>query len=324
MSPSIQRPSLQPLLQSGPAMSPQSPRSSPRPLEGPRGRRPAHPFSPGRIGIYTFLGLAALAFLVPLYIMLATSLKTMPEIRIGNALSLPMAPQFDAWRKAWSAACTGLECSGIQVGFWNSVRIAVPSVILSVLVGAVNGYTLSFWRFRGANLAFAVLLFGIFIPYQVFVFPLVRIYAFVGLYGTLSGIVLIHVIFGMPITTLMFRNYFAGVPLELFKAARVDGAGFTRIFLQIMLPMSKPIIVVALIWQATGVWNDYLFGLIFAGRANLPMTAQLNNIIASELGAHEYNVDMAATMLTALVPLTVYFLSGKWFVRGIAAGAVKG
>jgi glucose/mannose transport system permease protein len=217
-----------------------------------------------------------------------------------------------------------LQCSGIQVGFWNSVRIVVPSVLLSVLVGAINGYTLSFWRFRGANLAFGILLFGMFIPYQVFVFPLVRIYAFFGLYGTLTGIVMIHIIFGMPITTLMFRNYYATLPLELFKAARVDGAGFVRIFFQIMLPMSKPIIVVALIWQTTGVWNDYLFGLVFAGRENLPMTTQLNNLIASELGAHEYNVDMAATMLTALVPLLVYFLSGKWFVRGIVTGAVKG
>jgi glucose/mannose transport system permease protein len=297
--------------------------TSPPILEGPQGRKPRR-LSIGRIGIYVFLCVGAAAFIVPLYVMLATSLKTMPEIRAGNVLSFPVAPEFDAWAKAWFAACTGLQCSGIQVGFWNSVRIVVPSVLLSVLVGAINGYTLSFWRFRGANLAFGILLFGMFIPYQVFVFPLVRIYAFFGLYGTLTGIVMIHIIFGMPITTLMFRNYYATLPLELFKAARVDGAGFVRIFFQIMLPMSKPIIVVALIWQTTGVWNDYLFGLVFAGRENLPMTTQLNNLIASELGAHEYNVDMAATMLTALVPLLVYFLSGKWFVRGIVTGAVKG
>jgi glucose/mannose transport system permease protein len=290
----------------------------------PRGRRPARPFAPARIAIYVSLIVATVFFLAPIYVMLATSLKPMTEIRGGNSLSLPVAPDLAAWVKAWSAACTGLDCRGIQVGFWNSVKIVVPSVVLTVLVGALNGYTLSFWRFRGANAIFAVLLFGIFIPYQVFVFPIIRLYAGVGLYGTLPGIVLIHMIFGMPITTLMFRSYYAGIPIELFKAARVDGAGFLRIFTQVILPMSAPIIMVAVIWQATASWNDYLFGLVFAGRTNQPMTVQLNNIILAELGVHEYNVDMAATMLTALVPLCVYFMSGKWFVRGIATGAVKG
>jgi glucose/mannose transport system permease protein len=294
-----------------------------RPAE-PSGPRPRGLLSPGRVAIYVFLGLSTLFFLAPIYVMVATSLKPMVEIRGGNALAPPVTPELAAWVKAWASACTGLDCRGIRVGFWNSVRIVVPSVVLTVLVGALNGYTLSFWRFRGANLVFAILLFGIFVPYQVFVFPLIRIYAFLHLYGTLPGIVLIHVMFGMPITTLMFRNYYASIPLDLFKAARVDGAGFLRIFRQIVLPMSAPIIVVAVIWQATGSWNDYLFGLVFAGSANLPMTVQLNNIILAELGVHEYNVDMAATMLTAIVPLVVYFFSGKWFVRGIATGAVKG
>ena len=287
---------------------------------GPRPRR----LSPARIGVYLLLASAALFFLLPIYIMVATALKTMPEIRGGSSLAWPSAPDAAAWFKAWSAACIGLDCNGIRVGFWNSVRIVAPSVALAVALGAVNGYCLSFWRFRGANLLFAIMLFGIFIPYQIFVFPLIGIAARLGLYGRLPGIVLVHVVFAMPIMTLMFRNYFATLPIEIFKAARVDGAGFWRIFFSIMLPMASPIIVVAVIWQATASWNDYLLGLVFAGRENLPMTAQLNLLVSAEMGAHEYNVDMAATLQTALVPLVIYFVSGKWFARGIAAGAVKG
>jgi glucose/mannose transport system permease protein len=289
----------------------------------PRLRR-RKPLSIARIGIYGFLVIAALFFLAPIYIMVATSLKAMPEIRDGNVLALPRDPSFAAWGHAWFSACTGLSCNGIGVGFWNSVKITVPAVALSVFVGAVTGYTLSFWRFRGTNLVFGILVLSVFVPYQVFVFPLVSLSAAFGLYGTLHGIVLIHMIFGMPITTLMFRNYYAGLPVELIKAARVDGAGYIRIFFQIILPMSGPIVIVAVIWQATGVWNDFLFGSVFAGRANQPMTVQLNNIISSQMGVREYNMEMAATLLTAVVPLVVYLVSGKWFVRGITSGAVKG
>lgn len=280
--------------------------------------------TPARLGLYAFLISAAMFFALPLFIMVITSWKTMDEIRMGTIFTLPHAINFDAWFKAWGSACTGITCEGIGGGFWNSVKILVPSVALSVTLGALNGYALSFWRFRGANIAFALLMTGTFVPHQVYIFPLVQIYAFLGIYGTLPGIVIVHVIFGLPVMTLIFRNYFAGIPEEIFKAARVDGAGFWRIFLMIMLPMSTPIMIVAVIWQVTGIWNDFLLGLIFAGRENLPMTVQLNNIVNSQFGEREYNVDMAATILTALVPLVVYFVSGKWFVRGIAAGAVKG
>ncbi|NBJ11418.1 carbohydrate ABC transporter permease [Microvirga arsenatis] len=289
----------------------------------PQGRRPRH-LTAGRIGIYAFLATAALFFLLPLWIMVVTSLKPMEEIRMGNILALPAAMTFEAWTKAWSSACTGLECNGISVGFWNSVRILVPSVILSIIVGAINGYALSFWRVRGANVMFGVLLLGAFIPYQVFLYPLVRIFSLTGIYNSLTCIVLVHVIFGLPTMTLLFRNYYAGLPIELFKAARIDGGGFWSIFLRVILPMSTPILVVATILQVTGIWNDFIFGLTFAGRQNLPMTVQLNNIVNSTQGERAYNVDMAATMLAALVPLVVYFVSGRWFVRGIAAGAVKG
>lgn len=286
-------------------------------------KRRAH-FSPARIGIYAFLFTAALFFLLPLYVMLVTSFKDMPEIRSGSIFALPMAFSLDAWREAWSGACTGLSCEGIRGGFWNSVAITVPSTVLPILLGAINGYALSFWKPRGASLLFGILMVGAFIPLQVMIYPLVRVLATFGIFGTLPGIVLVHMVFAMPVMTLLFRNYYAAVPHELFQAARIDGGGFFRIFVSVMLPMSLPIIVVAAIMQVTGVWNDYILGLVFAGTDNLPMTVQLNNVINTTTGTRQYNVNMAATILTSLVPLAIYFISGRWFVRGIAAGAVKG
>ena len=287
-----------------------------------RRRRPAT--SAARFGLYGFLLTAAAFFLLPLYVMLVTSFKPMEEIRLGNLFALPVKVTVEPWVMAWSAACTGLQCDGIRGGFWNSVAIVVPSTVLSILVGALNGYALSFWKPRGGAWLFGVLLVGAFVPYQVVMFPLVRAFAAMSLFGTLPGIVLIHTIFGMPVMTLLFRNYYASVPQELFKAARIDGGGFWRIFLQLMLPMAVPIVIVAVIMQATAIWNDYILGLVFAGRDHLPMTVQLNNVINTTTGERLYNVNMAATVLTSLVPLSIYLLSGRWFVRGIAAGAVKG
>jgi glucose/mannose transport system permease protein len=281
-------------------------------------------FTPARIGIYGFLIGAALFFLFPLYVMLVTSVKSMEEIRNGSLFALPGQFNIDAWIAAWSSACTGVACDGIRGGFMNSVAIVVPSTIIPIFLGALNGYALSFWRPRGANILFGILMVGAFIPVQVMIFPLVRLLAAADLYSSLPGIVVVHTIFSMPVMTLLFRNYFSSIPHELFNAARIDGGGFWRIFLQLILPMSTPIIVVAAIMQVTGVWNDYLLGLVFAGRENLPMTVQLNNIINTTTGTRLYNVNMAATILTSLVPLTLYFVSGRWFVRGIAAGAVKG
>ena len=292
-------------------------------MNGPAGPRPRRLTAP-RVAVYAILVATALLFLVPLYVMVVTSLKTTAEIRAGTILGLPPAATFEPWIKAWTSACTGLTCQGIRVGFWNSVTILVPSVIVSIAVGAVSGYALALWRVPGSGLLFTLLLAGAFIPYPVFVYPLVRIFSGLGIYGSLPGIVVIHTIFGLPVMTVLFRNFFAGLPPELFKAARVDGAGFARILVSIMLPMSTPIVIVAVILQVTGIWNDFLLGLVFAGRENLPMTVQLNNIVNSTQGEREYNVEMAATLLTALVPLAVYFFSGRWFVRGIAAGAVKG
>ncbi|MHA6298985.1 carbohydrate ABC transporter permease [Devosia sp. CAU 1758] len=290
----------------------------------PRGPRPKPFFTPQKIIIYSILVFFTLYFLFPLYVMVVTSFKTMPEIRFGNIFALPNQVNFDAWAKAWTSACTGLNCQGLSPGFWNSVKITIPSTIVSIFIAAVNGYALVNWRFKGSEIFFSILIFGSFIPYQVMLYPLVMITRELKIFGTLQAVILIHTIFGMPILTLLFRNYFASLPQELFKAARVDGAGFWRIFFEIMLPMSLPIFVVALILQITGIWNDFLFGVVFAGTQNYPMTVQLNNIVNSAQGTPEYNVNMAATVLTGLVPLIIYFVSGKLFVRGVAAGAVKG
>ncbi|MCX5513045.1 sugar ABC transporter permease [Kaistia algarum] len=289
----------------------------------PRGPKPEG-VTAGRAGLYAFLAVSAAFFLLPAYVMVVTSLKTMDEIRLGRIFALPAHFDLSAWVTAWSGACTGLTCNGIGAGFWNSVKITVLSVAISVIVGAINGYALSFWRPAGAKLVFGLLMLGAFLPFQIFIYPLVRGFAAIGIADSLAGVVLVHVLFGLPLVTLLFRNYYAAIPVELFKAARVDGAGFWRIFLEVILPMSTPMIVVASIFQTTGIWNDFLFGLIFAGRDNLPMTVQLNNIVNTTTGERFYNVNMAATLLAALVPLVIYFVSGRWFVRGIAAGAVKG
>ncbi|SFP65113.1 carbohydrate ABC transporter membrane protein 2, CUT1 family [Mesorhizobium sp. NFR06] len=301
-----------------------SPEALRRDGAGPSGPKPRHVLSRRNIFLYGTLVVVALYYLLPLYVMIVTSLKGMPEIRLGNIFSPPMEITFEPWVKAWATACTGLNCDGLSRGFWNSVRITVPSVILSIAIASVNGYALANWRFKGADSFFIILIVGAFIPYQVMIYPIVIILREIGIYGTLTGLVIVHSIFGMPILTLLFRNYFTSMPEELFRAARVDGAGFWGIYLRIMLPMSLPIFVVAIILQVTGIWNDFLFGVVYTRPDTYPMTVQLNNIVNSVQGVKEYNVNMAATILTGLVPLIVYFISGKLFVRGIAAGAVKG
>ncbi len=289
----------------------------------PSGVRPRR-FSPARFGIYAFLLVSAAFFLIPLYVMVMTSLKEMPEIRLGHLFALPEKLTFQPWIDAWLNACTGRDCHGLSPGFLNSVKITVPSVLISIVIASINGYALAFWHYKGANFFFALLVFGAFVPYQVVIYPLIIAAREAGLFSTLGGIIIVHTIFGMPILTLLFRNFYASLPIELFKAGRVDGAGFWRLFIHIMLPMSVPVTTVAVILQVTGIWNDFLFGIVFAGRANWPMTVQLNNIVQTTTGTRLYNVNMAATILTAAVPLAIYFISGRWFVRGIAAGAVKG
>jgi glucose/mannose transport system permease protein len=293
-------------------------------MTGPRGAKPRRILSGRNIMLYGILGLVCLYYILPLWVMIMTSVKGMPEIRLGNIFAPPMEVTFEPWVKAWATACTGLNCDGLSRGFWNSVLITVPSVIISIAVASVNGYALINWKFKGSEVFFTILIFGSFIPYQIMLYPIVILLREMGIYGTLWGLILVHTIFGMPILTLLFRNYFSSIPEELFKAARVDGAGFWGIYFRIMMPMSLPIFVVAIILQVTGIWNDFLFGVVFTKPDLYPITVQLNNIVNSVQGVKEYNVNMAATMLTGLVPLIVYFISGRLFVRGIAAGAVKG
>ena len=300
------------------------PNSSLLNLDGPRGPKPRKTLSRKNIILYGTLIVVAIYYLIPLYVMIVTSLKGMPEIRLGHIFSPPIEVTFEPWVKAWAQACTGLNCDGLSRGFWNSVKITIPSVFISIAIASINGYALANWRFKGANLFFTILIFGAFIPYQIMIYPLVILLRDLGLYTKLPGLILIHTIFGMPILTLLFRNYFTTIPEELFKAARVDGAGFWGIYFRVMMPMSLPIFAVAIVLQVTGIWNDFLFGVIYTKPANYPMTVQLNNIVNSVQGVKEYNVNMAATLLTGLVPLAIYFISGKLFVRGIAAGAVKG
>ena len=292
--------------------------------DGPRGPKPKKAFSRSNIFLYGTLIMVSMYYLLPLYVMIVTSLKGMPEIRMGNVFGPPIEVTFEPWVKAWSEACTGINCDGLSRGFGNSIRILIPSVLLSIVIASINGYALSNWKFKGSEVFFTILIIGAFIPYQTMLYPIVIMLREIGLMGSISGLVLVHTIFGMPILTLLFRNYFTSIPEELFKAARVDGAGFWQIYFQIMLPMALPICVVAIILQVTGIWNDFLFGVIYTKPATYPMTVQLNNIVNSVQGIKEYNVNMAATLLTGLVPLIIYFASGKLFVRGIAAGAVKG
>lgn len=274
--------------------------------------------------VYAVLIAFAAYFLLPMYVMLATSLKSMEEIRTGNLLSLPAHPSLEAWAKAWSTACTGVDCGGLKPFFMNSVMMVVPAVLISTALGAINGYVLSKWRFRGSELMFALMLFGVFMPIQVVLLPMSQVLGWLGLASSVGGLILVHVVGGLPTTTLFFRNYYVGLPDELVKAAMLDGAGFWLIFWRIVVPVSAPIVVVTLIWQFTNIWNDFIYGVVFSGADSKPVTVGLNNLANTSSSVKEYNVDMAAAMIAGLPTLVVYVVAGKYFLRGLTAGALKG
>jgi len=278
----------------------------------------------GRTVIYTLLILFALYYLMPLFVMLTTSLKTLDDIRSGNLVALPREISFDAWGKAWGTACTGVFCGGLKGNFMNSVNFVVPAVIISTLVGAFNGYVLTMWRFKGSDVLFTLLLIGCFIPFQVVLLPMAQTLGWLGIANSIPGLIFVHVVYGLAFTTLFFRNFYVTVPTELTKAARIDGAGFFTIFWRIILPLSPPIIVVCVIWQFTQIWNDFLFGVVFSSGQRQPITVALNNLVNTSTGVKEYNVDMAAAIIAALPTLFVYVVAGKYFLRGLTAGAVKG
>jgi glucose/mannose transport system permease protein len=277
-----------------------------------------------RFAVYALLLLAAAFFLAPLYVMLATSFKDADEIRQGNLLSLPSSLNFDAWRMAWSEACTGTDCRGLKPFFWNSVLMVVPAVLISTLWGAINGYVLSLWKFRGSELLFGFMLFGVFMPFQVVLLPMSQILGWLGISSSVGGLILVHCLAGLAGTTLFFRNYYAAIPKELVNAARIDGAGFWRIFFRIIVPLSTPIVMVTLIWQFTNIWNDFLFGVAFSGADSKPITVGLNNMVNTTSSVKAYNVDMAAAVIAGLPTMLIYVLAGQYFVKGLTAGAVKG
>jgi glucose/mannose transport system permease protein len=291
--------------------------------------RSAETARPGRLTIHrvllwTVLLLFAAWFLAPLYVMVVTSLKDMDQVRNGHLLSLPTDPTLASWAKAWSGACTGTDCGGLKPFFINSVLMVVPAVAVSTLIGALNGYVLSKWRFRGSETMFALMLFGVFMPMQVVLLPMSQVLGWLGIASSIWGLILVHVIAGIPSTTLFFRNYYVGLPDELVKAAMLDGASFWQIFTRIVLPLSTPILVVTLIWQFTNIWNDFLYGVVFSGADSKPITVGLNNLSNTSSSVKEYNVDMAAALIAALPTLFIYIVAGKYFVRGLTAGAVKG
>ncbi|MDA9872498.1 carbohydrate ABC transporter permease [Candidatus Thioglobus sp.] len=277
-----------------------------------------------RVFIYLILIIFAIYYLLPLYVMLTNSLKPLEEIRSGGMLNLPEVWTLDPWRSAWSTAQIGVDPSGLKPYFWNSISMVIPAVMLTAILGAMNGYVLTKWQFKGHGIVFGMLLLSCFIPFQIVLIPMAKMLGILGMAGTTSGLVFVHLIYGLGFTTLFFRNYYAAFPTEIIKAAQIDGAGFFRIFWRVLLPSSAPIIVVTVIWQFTNIWNDFLFGASFADFDSIPMTVALNNLVNSSTGVKEYNVHFAGAILAALPTLVVYIVSGRYFVRGLMAGAVKG
>ncbi|MFC2969222.1 carbohydrate ABC transporter permease [Acidimangrovimonas pyrenivorans] len=274
--------------------------------------------------IYVTLIVFAAFYLLPLFVMLINSVKPLSEITGGNMMALPKVWTIKPWLEAWSSAQIGVQPTGLRPYFLNSIEMVVPAVTISTLVGALNGYVLTKWRFKGSSILFGLMLFACFIPFQIVLIPMARVLGMLGLAGSVPGLILVHIVYGIGFTTLYFRNYYAAFPTELVRAAQIDGAGFFRIFWRILLPSSAPIIVVSVIWQFTNIWNDFLFGSSFSGQASQPMTVALNNLVQSSTGVKAYNVHFAGAILAALPTLLVYIVAGRYFVRGLMAGSVKG
>jgi glucose/mannose transport system permease protein len=256
--------------------------------------------------------------------MVMNSLKPLSEITSGGMMALPIEWTFSPWRNAWSEAQVGIDATGLKPYFMNSFLMIVPAVAIATFIGALNGYILTKWKFRGSTLLFGLMLFGCFIPFQTVLVPMARALGFMDLAGTVPGLIFVHVTYGISFSTLYFRNYYAAFPTELVRAAQIDGAGFFTIFFRIMLPSSGPIAVVCVIWLFTNIWNDFLFGASFSDFDSQPITVALNNLVQSSTGVKEYNVHFAGAIIAALPTLLVYIVAGRFFVRGLMAGSVKG
>ena len=274
--------------------------------------------------LFLVLGLFALYYLAPLYVMIVTSLKSMEEIRQGNLMTLPGEFLLDAWKIAWSGRGYTAGDVFLRPFFWNSTKMVIPAVVISTFLGALNGYVLTKWRFRGDNIIFLLFLFGGCIPYPAILLPMARTLGILGISNSITGLVVVHSIYGLSFTTLFFRNYYVSIPDEMIKAARIDGAGFFKIFFKVLLPISAPIIVVTVIWQFTNIWNDFLFGSSFSFGEAAPIQVALNNMVLTSTSVKQYNVDMAAAFIAGFPTLVVYILAGKYFIRGLTAGSVKG
>jgi glucose/mannose transport system permease protein len=264
--------------------------------------------------ILIFLLLAAAFFLMPIYVMVVTGLKQAQNVSLSTMWQLPGQLSGGGFLEAWRRLYPNLG---------NSLQLTIPATILSSIFGAINGYIFAKWKFRGANTLFAILVFGMFIPYQSILIPLIQFLEQIKLYGTIGGLIFVHVVYGLPICSLIFRNFFANIPDELVEAARLDGAGVIRIFLFVMLPLALPAFVVVGIFQFTNIWNDFLFGVTILPNPNAqPVTVALNNL--SGTFSVDWNVVMAGAVICALPTALIYILLGKFFVRGLLAGSVKG
>ena len=274
--------------------------------------------------LFLILGVFAIYYLAPMYVMIVTSFKSMEEIRKGNLMMLPKEFLLDACKIAWGGRGYDAGDVFLRPFFWNSTKMVVPAVVISTFLGAINGYILTKWRFKGDNIIFLLFLFGCFIPYQAILLPMARTLGALGISNSITGLVLVHSVYGLSFTTLFFRNYYVSIPDEMIKAARIDGAGFFKIFFKVLLPISAPIIVVTVIWQFTNIWNDFLFGSSFSFGEAAPIQVALNNMVLTSTSVKQYNVDMAAAFIAGFPTLVVYILAGKYFIRGLTAGSVKG
>jgi len=276
-----------------------------------------------RVVIYGLLALFSIVYIIPLFVVIFNSFRTLPEISQNGLISFPQSFRLDAWPRAWSEYCIGGNCEGMQHYFWNSVMMVVPATIISTALGAMNGYILSKWKFRGSEVIFNLMLLGVFMPGQIALLPWAFLLGKIGLANSVGGLILVHCIQGISFTTLFCRNYYVSIPDDLIKAARIDGAGFWRIFYKIILPISPPILIVTVIWQFTGIWNEYLFGVVLNSGAQQPITAALVALSTNGTNVRDYDVMSAAVLIGSIPPLLVYFFGGKYFVRGLTQGAIK-
>jgi glucose/mannose transport system permease protein len=278
----------------------------------------------GRWLIYLLLAAFVVFFLTPLVVVVLNSIRTAEEIGRGSVIGWPNAFVWQNYARAWSQYCIAQRCEGIRPYMWNSFLMVVPATIISTVLGAVAGYSISLWRFRGDNIIFGIVVLGVFLPEQMKLIPWALVLRDLGLSNTIAALVLIHVVQGISFTTLFCRNYYVNIPQDLMKAARVDGAGYFRIFWRIVLPLSPPILIVTVIWQFTGIWNEFLYGVTFTTGAQQPVTAALIAIsVTAPTDVPQYGIQSAAVLLAALPTLLIYFFAGQYFMRGLTAGALK-